>query len=243
MTPPAPCGMAWRRSAPLWIFLSFLLANAGGGRPVRAQTFPFLTYSIEQGLSESVAYDLLEDRSGQLWVATGFGLNRFDGFGFTTFYTADGLTENKIHSLFEDDQGRIWIGLDRGVNLLEADTIRFVPHLAPLSGSRVSAISQDRQGRHWFGTEGDGLWVMDENERSLRAYTSRDGLPDDHVQALAVDASGRVWIATRAGLSLFEDPQQPDPTETGFLTTGSGRCSRTPSVPTGCGWGRSRGSP
>ena len=44
-----------------------------------AQTFPFRTYSIEDGLSESVVYDIIQDSDGYIWMATGFGLNKFDG--------------------------------------------------------------------------------------------------------------------------------------------------------------------
>ena len=47
-----------------------------------AQTFPFRTYSIEDGLSESVVYDIIQDSDGYIWLATGFGLNKFDGLEF-----------------------------------------------------------------------------------------------------------------------------------------------------------------
>lgn len=222
------------RFQPLLLTLASICGLAVLPARAPAQTLPFLGYSIEQGLSESVAYDLLEDRTGRLWVATGYGLNRFDGFGFQRYYTADGLSENKIHSLLEDRRGRIWIGTDRGVNVLDRDTIRFATQLAPLGGSRISAMAEDTQGRLWLGTDGDGLWLHDPEERSLRPFTTGDGLPGNHVQALAVDSVGRIWIGTRSGLALYEDPVRgtaaPSP-ETGTLMGAFRRFTRQDGLP------------
>src|SRR5882672_10606418 len=38
----------------------------------------------------------------------------------------------------------------------------------------------------------------------VRHYTSADGLAQDQVQRLAVDADGFVWVATAGGLSRFD---------------------------------------
>ncbi|MDZ7773566.1 MAG: two-component regulator propeller domain-containing protein [Balneolaceae bacterium] len=52
--------------------------------PAAGQQLPFRSYSIERGLSESVVNRMMQDSEGYIWVATSYGLNRFDGRDFRT---------------------------------------------------------------------------------------------------------------------------------------------------------------
>ncbi|WP_373846720.1 two-component regulator propeller domain-containing protein, partial [Bacteroides heparinolyticus] len=49
----------------------------------KAQTGKF--YSTENGLSSSLINQLFQDSKGFIWVATEYGLNRFDGLNFFTY--------------------------------------------------------------------------------------------------------------------------------------------------------------
>src|SRR6266536_2114696 len=46
----------------------------------------FNHYTVEQGLSDNIATDIIQDDNGFTWVATANGLNRFDGVQFKNFY-------------------------------------------------------------------------------------------------------------------------------------------------------------
>lgn len=48
-----------------------------------AQTRNF--YSTENGLSSSLINQLFQDSRGFIWVATEYGLNRFDGLNFSNY--------------------------------------------------------------------------------------------------------------------------------------------------------------
>lgn len=48
-----------------------------------AQTGRF--YTMENGLSSSLVNELLQDSRGFVWIATEYGLNRFDGIRFTNY--------------------------------------------------------------------------------------------------------------------------------------------------------------
>ncbi len=98
--------MKWNRV----IIITMLFSSLGF--ELDAQTVPFRSFSIEQGLSESVAHDLLQDHKGYIWVATGYGLNRFDGIRFIPFYEEQGLADNQVNTLFEDSENRLWVGTD-----------------------------------------------------------------------------------------------------------------------------------
>lgn len=71
-----------------------------------------------------------------------------------------------------------------------------------LPSSRVNAIAEDRQGFLWIATR-DGLARYDGVD--FRVWRTEDGLHDNSVWTVHVDARDRVWIGTRrGGLSMLD---------------------------------------
>ncbi len=168
-----------------------------------AQIMPFRTHSIEQGLSESVAHDILQDQKGYLWVATGYGLNKFDGLGFKNFYESDGLKDNQVNTLFEDPDGTLWIGTVRGINIMRDDSLYTNPVLQPLDPFSINNFYRDSRGDLWISTDGSGVWVLSDNE--LIQYTRANGLAGDIVRRVVESDDGTIWFATRSGITTLKD--------------------------------------
>ncbi len=184
-----------------FLLLLFLFGYIPG---VVSQTYPFRTYSIQNGLSESVVYDVLQDDDGYLWFATGFGLNRFDGIDFDHFFEESGLNHNKILSLHQSENGRLWIGTSSGVNYMEGDSIYYSEDLNALQNSEVTSIHEDENGHLWFGTDGNGVWhYISENELVL--YSTSQGLLSNQIRAIAESENGDLWFATRGGLTRLSN--------------------------------------
>lgn len=184
------------------ILIVFFLSAVGQGA---AQVLPFRSYSIENGLSQAVVNDLLQDDDGYLWVATGYGLNRFDGIQFRNYYEEDSLASNKTHALFQDSKGVIWVGSEGGVNKIVKDSILAVPDLNPLSSSTVLDIFEDSQGNYWFATDGQGVWYYEHAEGEITQYITVHGLAGNRVRAIAEDDKGTIWFATREGLTSLKN--------------------------------------
>ncbi|MEX2602102.1 MAG: two-component regulator propeller domain-containing protein [Balneolaceae bacterium] len=165
-----------------------------------AQSLPFRTYSIEQGLSESVANDMLQDREGYLWVATGYGLNRLDGVSVRSYYQRDGLRDNQINTLYEDSDGNLWVGTAAGVNRMERDSVHSVSWLSGLDRYSVTSILQDSQGEWWFGTATAGVWLLDRN-RQLSQFSTVHGMAGNSVRKIIQTEDETLWFATGSGLT------------------------------------------
>jgi signal transduction histidine kinase/ligand-binding sensor domain-containing protein/DNA-binding response OmpR family regulator len=85
------------------------------------QNRTFLHYvhdSARNSVSNNAINDMLEDQSGNIWIATNYGLNRWDRRSgqFRTFLSKDGLGGNIIHALLEDSRGHLWISTDKGLS-------------------------------------------------------------------------------------------------------------------------------
>ena len=82
---------------------------AGLGMPeAYAQRYHARTYSLEDGLPQSMVNAIVQDDQGFLWFGTMGGLSRFDGQRFTTFTAEKGLAGTIVSALLEDRQGCLW---------------------------------------------------------------------------------------------------------------------------------------
>jgi ligand-binding sensor domain-containing protein/serine phosphatase RsbU (regulator of sigma subunit) len=94
---------------------------------LKAQTYFFEKYGVEQGLSSSKVYSILQDKNDWVWLGTESGVSRFNGSKFDNFTSADGLAGGGVYSLDEDSLGRIWFGhLNGGLSLFDGNKFQKV---------------------------------------------------------------------------------------------------------------------
>ena len=198
---------------------------AGPGESVSAGTGRghWRTYDVTDGLADVNVQDILQDREGALWFATGGGVSRYDGRTWTNFTTRDGLVNNRVKAMLQDRDGVLWFGTFSGVSRYDPATPR---HEAPLRSGQAStgsgqallrlpgtkrssapedivlSIIQDRDGVIWFGTTG-GVGRYD--GKSYTTFTKKDGLADNHVVTVFEDRDGTIWFGTkRGGVSRYD---------------------------------------
>ncbi len=179
--------------------LVLILILGAWAEAVQSQLLPLRTYSIELGLSESVAHSLVQDERGYIWVGTGYGLNRFDGFQFRQFYVEDGLAHNRVNALYEDKEGTIWVGTESGISVLHSDSLITPRSVVGLNQYSILDIFQDHEDNYWFGTDGNGVWRLD-GAGQLVSIDEQLGLPVERVRAIRQSEDGAIWIASREGL-------------------------------------------
>ena len=71
------------------------------------------SYSSSDGLSQTTATRILQDKNGLLWLSTWDGLNSFNGYEFTTYKASHQergipLSNNRITYIDKDCKGYIW---------------------------------------------------------------------------------------------------------------------------------------
>ncbi len=175
--------------------LAFALIAAAAA-PAAAQRLPFTRYTADDGLAATQVWDLLEDSRGYLWVATTWGLCRWDGERFDTFAPPEGLPSPTVRSLLEDRRGRIWIGTNNGLAVYDGTRIEALTAPGGPPPGAIWASEVDREGRLWFGSE-RGLVLFDGHR--FRSFTTADGLASNYVYALHAAADGGLWIGSRGG--------------------------------------------
>ena len=170
-------------------FLQVLLVQA------LAQTGVFLP---SERFSSMLINDLCQDRYGYIWIATDYGLNRFDGYHFTTYYhrsnDSTSLGSNIVTRLYQDSQHRFWVGTRSGLYRYDQATDHFVYY--PTGDSRVTRITsllERKNGEMLVGTSGHGLWTVsgDSLLKIPDGYTTPTG--NWYYNQMMEDRQGRFW--------------------------------------------------
>ena len=104
----------------LWIAPA--LAASPGLQPYRVTR-----WTSDNGLPQGTVRCLLQTRDGYLWIGTGAGLVRFDGWHFHTFRIGNtpALLDDNCVALGEGADGAVWIGTERG-GLLRWENHQFI---------------------------------------------------------------------------------------------------------------------
>lgn len=184
------------REGSLWIGTNDGLARVVEGK---LQTLP-----ATDSLAHASVLALTEDREGDLWVGTETdGLHILRDQRFRVVDTREGLSSDHTTAVVEDGAGMLWVGTqDNGLNALrESGGEVALKHVYSVSGGLASDVILSlaaHEGDLWVGTP-DGLSRI--RAGSVTTFTSADGLPDDFIRSLLVDADGSLWIGTRHGLA------------------------------------------
>ncbi len=172
--------------------------------------------SVEQGLSQTSVWSIIQDRRGFLWIGTADGLNRYDGYTFRTFRhdpaDSHSISNNTVWSLCEDRSGSIWVGTIAGVHRFDPHTEHFfrLADQPKFKGTFLEVLSQsileDHTGLLWFATV-KGIATLDQASGVLRQFSTEVIPPSGGVPSFRIlheDEHGDVWIANGEFLFRYE---------------------------------------
>lgn len=75
----------------------------------RGQNNLYYHYTIKDGLSGNLVYNVNQDKEGYIWIATDKGIAKFNGKTLKNFTLAEGLTSNDVFYVFIDARNRVWL--------------------------------------------------------------------------------------------------------------------------------------
>ena len=108
---------------------------------------------IEDELPTDMIYQIVQDTSGFIWLATDKGIVKYDGSNVRVFTIKDGLPANDIWEINVTDNNKIWYFCkNKKIGYIENDTVYAFAHENPEIGFRNPNYIKD----------GEKLLIFDE---------------------------------------------------------------------------------
>ena len=178
----------------------------------------FKIYRHDHNDATSISYnhitDIVEDKNGNLWVATlGGGLNFFDREleTFKTLYSnpisSNNSQENNVLDLFLETEGStqyLWVASNYYVSRLNIDTQEFL-HFNHLPRRFYQSIYKAQNGKVWLGTP-NGLMIFDPKTKRIEAAEDKNipqPLREGKINFIKEDVTGQIWLGTNSGVFAF----------------------------------------
>jgi ligand-binding sensor domain-containing protein len=226
------------RPSVILLFVILVITQLAFAQP---PSIHFQHLSGEHGLSNNRTWAITQDKYGLIWIGTGDGLNRFDGYKVDVFLQKRGnknsLPDNHILCLFTDSHGTVWIGTANGLAYYDNRSNSFQSFTYnskdenSLPGNSISAIKEDASGILWIGTQ-SGLCSFDIKNKRFKRYLHDDhsnSISSNYIRDIEFPADGTMWISTGRGLnrldlstkrftSFFHDPKDSTTLSGNILT-------------------------
>ena len=167
-------------------------------------------YGVDDGLSSRSIQSFYQDKAGFLWIATFYGLNRFDGRAFKSYFQeSHGLFSNNVAEIAEDHEGFLWLR-HTSVSIKSTSTIaisRFDPRtekvttpatISNLDASTINRIRNTPDRRLLVATSKGTLleWVNN-------AMHSRIQLNDRAAIRDFIVGEEGIWVQTDHSIRYF----------------------------------------
>lgn len=174
----------------------------------------FVHFGMEQGLNSNTIYSILQDNTGNVWVGTNKGLNRFEGGKFvsipmvlsnnTSPYLSNSNnnitpTENAVWSMMQDRNGTIWFGTDEAVYCYDGKAFshfldnQTVINKDSLNLKGIFSILESKNGNIWFAEcAGEGVSSFDGKTLSTIIPYKEIRRTDRIIE----DKQNNLWFAT-----------------------------------------------
>lgn len=175
-------------------------------------------------LSSDTIYCLEQDKEGIIWIGTSQGLCRLDPITkIIEKITLPDFELKTLRRIFVHSSGKLWLGLDMLPERTVMDQIViYDPSTEKVQDSfedlniysgwnknyNIFPIVEDHLGRVWLGSEGQGIFIYDDETERL-AHFRRDpqdpnSLSSNKIRAIHRDRHNRIWIATFNGVNIYD---------------------------------------
>jgi ligand-binding sensor domain-containing protein/serine phosphatase RsbU (regulator of sigma subunit) len=172
-----------------------------------SQNYRFKIFGNREGLSSKTIYSVIQSKNGYLWLSTGDGLIRYDGFNFSGQFSTDSVSKRIVKSSYSDKSGNLWFGHDDGtVTFYNGRNFKTI-HIGKDISSSINAITEDSKGNIYCISESDGI-IGITPQFGTRLISK--ALDVGRLFAATLGADGEFLIGTATGLYLFRISDDKD---------------------------------
>ncbi len=174
---------------------------------------------IKNGIGSNFITCIIEDKTHNIWIGTVGGgatkcvpypsKERAEALSKALIYnynTKQGLNYFNANAIFQDKEGSVWVGTDIGLNQYRGERFQIYDEADTLVNNLVWTTLCDKEGNIWLGTN-EGISkitfsysaINKKQNRTIKNYTTKDGLSSNVVLSSFEDKEGNLWFGTGFG--------------------------------------------
>jgi ligand-binding sensor domain-containing protein/serine phosphatase RsbU (regulator of sigma subunit) len=163
---------------------------------LNGQSYRFRNYGTKDKLSDTYIYTINQDNNGFLWIGTGTGLVKFDGFDFNNVAFPDAATNRYASVSVKDKNGNLWFGCNDGTLFYTRNNNLI--QLQDLNVQSINALFESPDGFIWVIPQDRMILRINENNP---AEISRFGISRDiQMTTASLAPGGKILIGTQEKL-------------------------------------------
>jgi ligand-binding sensor domain-containing protein/serine phosphatase RsbU (regulator of sigma subunit) len=173
------------------VFLLSVLTNSAF-----SQDYNYRNFNSSDGLTNTFIYSVVQDIKGYLWIGTGDGLFRYNGFTFEDYSVKDSLADNFVTCGISDGE-LMWFGHMNGkISCRHGDTFRTV-RLPQNNLSRITHFAKSPDGMIWASTYSDGILELDAGSDLVKQKIFKD---KTFITSFSILDNNELLVGTNTGL-------------------------------------------
>lgn len=176
------------------------------------QQFKFKHITIDNGLSDNHINSMCQDADGYIWIATRYGLNKFNGLTVKNYFFSptdtNSLPANVVLSVFCDSNGKLWVGTINGICYYDEKSDGFNKEIAnrfPKAATSINDIVEDKSKNIWFATNSGLIKYLPKTDK-ITVYSQLNlAIPSNNIYKIDLDGTNKLWISCyQKGVSLID---------------------------------------
>ena len=166
----------------------------------------FKEITRQDGLPSNCIYDIIQDKTGYLWISTNNGVVKFDSHHYDIFTSQNGLLDNDVFFSREDSKGRVWmITSNSKISIFDQGKTLNQNNFPPLSKIKsfnwFTSFLEDSQGNIWLSCYSNIVIKIDKNFNvEYFNVTNKNNFTSD----LFLDENNNVSIFSDLGLHTIK---------------------------------------
>lgn len=181
-----------------------------------SEKFRYIQSNQPNSISFNIVKSTFEDSDGYIWIATEFGVNKYDpdtkeiiSYNADVSSPENSLAHPYVMSVAEDAKGNILIGTFGGLSVYKKEGSDVFTNYKEnayleysLSNDFINCIYKDKSGNIWIGTERGGINKYNSAKTEFEYFENEPGanntLSNNVINSIYEDKKN-IWIGTSGG--------------------------------------------
>ena len=164
------------------------------------QNYKFKNFNIKEGICHPFVYTINQDLNGYIWIGTGEGLCRFDGFEFSNEVISDLIAKDVANISYKDSKGDLWFGFNDGtICKYNGTTFEIIKAVNEIKSTITNIVEIDKKVI-LVSTLNDGLVLIADNKEIARFD---DELKNKFISSVNY-LDDKLFLGSHEGLSIYD---------------------------------------